>query len=139
MIKLRYNIWTNWPFYLLVLGYVYLVFNMTYALWFGDGVNIFASYSEPTTSAAILLDANKVYWSKTSFLFLTLFLYSFGLDYRFVAGVGATFWASSLIIMFGPTGTLLFTLVIGIILIGQQLWFNQVFQPQHAESAYQLS
>ena len=77
MQKLLNNIRTDWLFYFLVLGYLYLVASMTVQLWFGDGVNIFASYSTPTTPAEILLDANKVYWSKTSFLFLTLLLLAF--------------------------------------------------------------
>ena len=132
MIKMRYNIRTDWLFYLLVLGYVYLVTNMTVQLWFGDGVNIFASYSEPTTLDATILDANKVYWSKTTFLFLTILLYSIGLDCRFVAGLGSVFWSFSLIAMFGPTPTLLAVALVGIGLVLQHLWRQQRDESQQS-------
>lgn len=130
MLKLRYPIRENVFFYLLLLSYAYLVISMTYALWFGGGVNIFASYSEPTTTAGIILDANKVYWSKTTFLFSTILLYALNLDYRLVAGLGMTFWAGSLIIMFGPTTTLVVGVLIGTCLIAQQIWGREIFQPQ---------
>ncbi|MEM7031987.1 MAG: hypothetical protein AAF629_20710 [Chloroflexota bacterium] len=126
MIKLRYSVRTDWLFYLFVLSYSYLVISMTVSLWFGGGVNIFASYSEAATIDEIIVDANKVYWSKTTFLFLTLFLYSFRLDYRFVAGLGATFWSLSLILMFGTTQNLIIAAFIGVGLIVQQIWRKQI-------------
>lgn len=127
MIKLRYSIRKDWLFYLVVIGYVYLIINMTIPLWFGDGVNIFATYSDAATIADITADANKVYWSKTSYLFLILLLHSLNFDFRFVAGVGSTFWSSSLILMFGPNPTLISVLILGILLIVQQIWRKHVF------------
>ncbi|HAA16369.1 MAG TPA: hypothetical protein DCE41_33560 [Cytophagales bacterium] len=127
MNKLRYSLRTDWLFYLLVLGYAYLIANMTLRLWFGGGVNIFASYSQAATAAEMLVDANKVYWSKTCFLFLTLLLYGLKFDYRFVAGFAASFWAISLILMFGPTPVLLLVGALGIALIVQQVIRKTVF------------
>ncbi|MEM6263915.1 MAG: hypothetical protein AAGI38_15480 [Bacteroidota bacterium] len=124
---LRYNIRTDWLFYLVVLGYLYLILNMTIRLWFGEGINIFSSYSHATTAAEMLVDANKVYWSKTCFLFLTLLLFTLNIDYRLVVGIAATFWASSLVLMFGPTPVLIGVAVLGSGLIVQQLIRKQIF------------
>ena len=129
MKNLRYNLRTDWLFYLFVIAYAYLILNMTFRLWFGGGINIFASYSSASTPADMLIDANKVYWSKTCFLFLTLFLYSLNLDYRFVVGVAATFWAGSLIIMFGPTLVLISVAILGTALITQQVLRKQILSP----------
>ncbi|MEM7512024.1 MAG: hypothetical protein AAF388_13905 [Bacteroidota bacterium] len=129
MKNLRYNLRTDWLFYLLVISYAYLILNMTFRLWFGGGINIFASYSSASSPADMLIDANKVYWSKTCFLFLTLFLYSLNLDYRFVVGVAATFWAGSLIIMFGPTLVLISVAILGTALITQQVLRKQILSP----------
>ncbi len=123
---LRYPLRTDWAFYLLVLGYSYLILNMTLRLWFGEGINIFATYSDAPTAAEMLVDANKVYWSKTCFLFLTLLLYGLNFDYRFVAGTAATFWASSLIILFGTSPILLAVGILGIVLMVQQVLRKQV-------------
>ena len=129
MKNLRYNLRTDWLFYLFVIAYAYLILNMTFRLWFGGGINIFASYSSASTPADMLIDANKVYWSKTCFLFLTLFLYSLNLDYRFVVGVAATFWAGSLIIMFGLTPVLISVTLMGTALITQQVLRKQFLSP----------
>ncbi len=129
MKNLRYNLRTDWLFYLLVISYAYLILNMTSRLWFGGGINIFASYSTASTPADMLVDANKVYWSKTCFLFLTIFLYSLNLDYRFVAGAAASFWAGSLIIMFGPTPVLISVAILGTALITQQVLRKQILSP----------
>jgi len=126
MNPLRYNLRHDWVFYLLIAGYTYLILNMTLRLWIGGGINIFATYSEAPTAADMLIDANKVYWSKTCFLFLTLLLYFLNFDYRFAAGVGATFWAGTLIIMFGPSPVLLAVSLLGTALIIQQLLRKQV-------------
>ena len=131
--KLRYKIQKDWLFYLLVAGYVYFVANMTIRLWFGGGINIFATYSETVIAAEMIVDANYVYWSKTTFLFLTMFLYSLNVDYRMAAGIGATFWAWSLIIMFGPAQILIMTGVVGPLMIAQQIWRKQIFQNQPYE------
>lgn len=121
MVSLRYQIRTDWLFYLLVLSYAYLVCRMTYALWLGGGVNIFASYSDAATASEMIIDANKVYWSKTCFLFGTLLLVGLNVDIRAAAGLGATFWSASLIAMFGASPTLIAALVIGLLLVGQQV------------------
>ncbi|MEM9775275.1 MAG: hypothetical protein AAF902_11895 [Chloroflexota bacterium] len=128
--KLRYKIQKDWLFYLFVIGYVYFVGNMTIRLWFGGGINIFANYSDAATAAEMMVHANQVYWSKTTFLFLTILLYSFSLDYRLVVGIGATFWALSLILMFGVTPILILNVILGPLIIGQQIWRKQIFQPQ---------
>ncbi|MEM8861888.1 MAG: hypothetical protein AAGD96_26495 [Chloroflexota bacterium] len=128
--KLRYKIQKDWLFYLFVISYLYIVGRMTFQLWFGSGVNIFASYSEVATAAELIVDANYVYWSKSTFLFLTIFLYAMNVDYRMAAGIGATFWALSLILMFSVTPTLIGSLLISVPLIVQQIWRKQIFQTQ---------
>ena len=125
---LRYRIQTDWAFYLLVIGYAYLIINMTLRLWFGEGINIFATYSAATTDAEMLIDANKVYWSKTCFLFLTLLLYALNFDYRFVVGVAAGFWSGSLILMFGTSPVLLAVALLGTALVIQQILRKQLRQ-----------
>lgn len=127
MPKLRYSLKDGWLFYFLVCSYAYLVGMMTRDLWFGNGVNIFASYSGATDAAAFVVDANKVYWSKTSFLFLSLFLFALNFDYRAAVGIGATFWAGSLIYMFGPTPTLIVAFLIGFALIVQQIARREIW------------
>ncbi|MEO0726545.1 MAG: hypothetical protein AAFZ63_18520 [Bacteroidota bacterium] len=127
MKNLRYNIRTDWLFYLLVIGYAYLIVKMTFSLWFGGGVNIFATYSDAPTAAEMLIDANKVYWSKTCFLFLTILLYALHFDYRFAAGCAASFWAGSLILMFGVNPVLLAVALVGVALVVQQVVRKQVF------------
>lgn len=127
MQKLRYKIQTDWAFYLMILGYSYLIINMTLRLWLGGGINIFATYSEATTPAAMLIDANKVYWSKTCFLFLTLFLFFLNFDYRFAAGCGATFWSATLMLMFGSSPILIVVVLTGLVLIVQQVLRKKIF------------
>lgn len=127
MKNLRYKISTDWVFYLMVLGYAYLIINMTLRLWFGGGINIFATYSEAATASEMLVDANKVYWSKTCFLFYTLLLYALNFDYRFALGVGATFWSSTLILMFGTSPVLIGVGFLGGLLLVQQILRKQVF------------
>lgn len=127
MPSLRYNIRTDWLFYLLVLGYGYLVFNMTARLWFGEGVNVFASYSNVSDPVEMLVDANKVYWSKTCFLFGTILLVALNFDFRTAAGIGATFWAVSLIVVFGTSPTLIAVASLGILLVVQQVWRRSIF------------
>ncbi|NRB51876.1 MAG: hypothetical protein HRU41_29660 [Saprospiraceae bacterium] len=126
MKTLRYKIRTNWAFYLLIISYAYLILNMTLRLWFGDGINIFATYSDAATEAEMLMDANKVYWSKTCFLFLTLLLYGLNFDYRFVVGTAASFWSSSLILMFGTSPVLLGVATLGAILLIQQIMRKEI-------------
>lgn len=121
MAKLRYHVRTDWLFYLLVLSYAYLVFKMTYQLWFGGGINVFATYSDAATASELLVDANRVYWSKTCFLFGTLLLLGVNVDIRAAAGLGATFWSASLIVMFGASPVLLLAFGIGFLLVGQQI------------------
>ncbi|MEM6964980.1 MAG: hypothetical protein AAF573_09455 [Bacteroidota bacterium] len=127
MKNLRYNIRRDWAFYLLIIGYSYLILNMTFRLWLGDGINIFANYSEAASAAEMLVDANKVYWSKTCFLFLTLLLYFLNFDYRFAAGFGATFWSISLIFIFGTSPILIGVAINGGILVIQQVLRKQIF------------
>lgn len=132
MQTLRYPLRTDWVFYLLVVGYAYLILNMTIRLWLGEGINIFATYSKAPTAAEMLVDANKVYWSKTCFLFLTLLLFGLNVDYRFAAGFAASFWAGSLIFMFGPSPILLLVAGLGITLVIQQLVRKQTLSHQEA-------
>ncbi|MEM6914297.1 MAG: hypothetical protein AAF511_10010 [Pseudomonadota bacterium] len=117
----------NWLFFIFLASYGYAITSMTMGLWFGDGVNIFASYSSASTLPEVIIDANKVYWAKTSFLFLTLLLLGLNLNARAAAGLGATFWSTSLIVMFGPTPTLVFTLALGVLLIAQQIRRKRLF------------
>lgn len=121
MTSLRYQIRSDWLFYLLVLSYAYLVVSMTYRLWSGGEVNIFATYSDAATAPEMIVDANKVYWSKTCFLFGTLLLIGLNVDIRAAAGLGATFWSASLIVMFGASPVLLLAFGIGFLLVGQQI------------------
>lgn len=127
MLKPRYSLRTDWPLYLFLLSYGYLIANMTYGLWFGDGVNIFASYSDATDPAQVIIDANRVYWSKTCFLFGTLLLVGLNVDFRAAVGLGGLFWAGSLMLMFGATTNLFVALILGAILLGLQIWRNDVF------------
>ena len=118
---MRYSLKTDWLFYLFLASYAYLILNMTIRLWFGDGINIFATYSDATLPAQAIVDANKVYWSKTCFLFGTLLLTGIGLDFRVAAGTAASFWSISLILMFGASSTLIATLLIGVALVALQM------------------
>ncbi|MEO1658397.1 MAG: hypothetical protein AAFR65_11805 [Pseudomonadota bacterium] len=127
MVGLVNHIRANGIFYVLVMSYGYLIYNMPSALWFGDGVNIFATYSDAQGLSEVVLDANKVYWSKTCFLFLTLLLLALSFDFRAAAGIGAVFWASSLILMFGASTTLIGVLILGGLLILQQVLKGKVF------------
>ena len=111
----------------MVIGYAYLILKLTFSLWLGEGGNVFTTYSDATTNAEMLIDANKVYWSKTCFLFLTLLLYSLNFDYRFAAGLASTFWAVSLILMFGVSPILIGVTILGIALFVQQIFRKQVF------------
>jgi hypothetical protein len=122
----RYNPIKDIPYFLMLASYGFLVISMTFRLWFGDGVNIFASYSSAADPAVMLVDANYVYWSKTGFLFSTLLLYGLKFDYRFVAGVGMLFWAGSLMLMFAPTLVLMVAFLIGASLVGLQVYRGQI-------------
>lgn len=130
---MRYPLKTDWVFYLFLASYAYLILSMTFRLWFGDGVNIFASYSEATLQSQVILDANKVYWSKTCFLFGTLLLTGLGFDFRVAAGVAASFWSASLIVMFGATPNLIGALIMGIALVGLQVKRGELMSRQLAE------
>ncbi len=133
---MRYPIKSDWLFYLFLVSYAYLILSMTYRLWFGDGVNIFATYSDATVLTQVVLDANKVYWSKTCFLFGTLLLTGIGLDFRAALGTAASFWAISLIVMFGSSATLIGSLVMGLALVALQAKRGQILaQPAQQASA----
>ena len=112
---LRFDFKQDWIFHLFVFGYLLLILRMSYALWIGDGINIFISYSSALTAEELLVDANKIYWSKTCFLFLTLLLFTLNFDYRFAAGIAASFWSISLILMFELSPILLFVLFLSVI------------------------
>lgn len=131
MSLLRYPLKSDWPFYLLVLGYLYTIGRMTFALWFGDGVNIFATYSDAAALEAVVLDANKVYWAKSGFLFSALFLIALNLDVRAAFGLAGTFWAMAIIVIFGATSIpVIASLVNGLVLIALQIYRQQVFAPK---------
>lgn len=134
MKNLRYNIRTDWIFYLVVIGYSYLIINMTLRLWFGGGINIFATYSDAATTVDMLIDANKVYWSKTCFLFLTLLLFALNFDYRFVVGLAASFWSASLMLMFGPSPVLVSVALLSGGLLIQQVLRKEIFSPKASSS-----
>lgn len=126
----RYKLRTDWAFYLLVIGYAYLILNMTFRLWFGEGINIYATYSKATSPSTMLFDANKIYWSKTCFLFLSILLYALNFDYRFAVGFAASFWSGSLMLMFGPSPILVMVALLGVVLIVQQSVRRQIFSSQ---------
>lgn len=127
MIKFRYSFSKDWLFYLLVIGYGYLIISMTSKLWFGDGVNVFANYSDTKQAAEFVVDANKVYWAKTNFLFASILLYALNFDYRAAVGLGAALWSTILMLMFDASPVLLVSLVVGIALVVQQIWRNQLW------------
>lgn len=126
----RYKLRTDWAFYLLVIGYAYLILNMTFRLWFGEGINIYATYSKATSPSTMLFDANKIYWSKTCFLFLSILLYALNFDYRFAVGFAASFWSGSLMLMFGPSPILVMVALLGVVLIVQRSVRRQIFSSQ---------
>ncbi|MEM1236228.1 MAG: hypothetical protein AAGI10_04595 [Pseudomonadota bacterium] len=124
---LRYPLSTDWPFYALLLAYAYLIVRMTSGLWFGDGINIFASYSDTTDPAQFIVDANKVYWAKTCFLFGLLLMMALNVDFRAAAGIGAFYWAVFLMLMFGATPTLAGSVVLGVLTFGLQIYRGEFF------------
>jgi hypothetical protein len=126
MTFLRYPLKTNWMFYLLIIAYAFLIVRMTFALWFGDGINIFATYSGAHTAEDMLVDANYVYWSKTCFLFLTMSLVALNVDFRFAIGLACSFWAISLTLMFGASWVLVIAATLGILLVALQLIRREV-------------
>ncbi|WOE75538.1 hypothetical protein [Alterisphingorhabdus coralli] len=132
---MRYSLKSDWLFYLFLLSYAYLIINMTARLWFGDGVNIFASYSDAALPAQVIIDANKVYWSKTCFLFSILLLMGLNVDFRAAAGLGGVFWSSSLMIMFGFSQTLIGAFAMGLLLVALQLWRGQFFSDRALDSS----
>lgn len=129
---LRYSLRTDWLFYLFLASYAYLIINMTVRLWLGGGVNIFASYSDAVTSAQFIADANKIYWSKSCFLFGTLLLIGLNISFRAAFGLGATFWAGSLILMFGISPNVLGALILGMLIVIQQMRRGAFFSPARA-------
>jgi len=128
MIQLRYPFAPNGLFYLLVGAYALLIVRMTIALWFGDGINVFTSYSNASSATLLVVDANYVYWSKTCFLFLTMLLIALNFDYRFAVGLGCCFWAISLILIFGTSPILLAAAVIGLLIVGIQVKRREVLE-----------
>lgn len=125
---LRYSLKSDWAFYLLVLGYAYTLGRMTLALWFGDGVNIFATYSDAITPPEVLSDANKVYWSKSVYLFSTLFLIAINVDIRTAVGIAAILWSGSLILIFGVFSTAMGVAIgLGLILVFLQTRRGEFF------------
>lgn len=129
MLALRYQLNSDWLFYLFLLSYGYLIARMSFGLWFDGGINIFSSYSNATEPAAVLLDANKVYWSKTCFLFGTILLAGLNVDFRAAVGIAAAFWSGSLIVMFGASPVLVATMILAAMLISQQCWRRHFFTP----------
>ncbi|MEM7138155.1 MAG: hypothetical protein AAF500_16355 [Myxococcota bacterium] len=123
----RLDVRTDWLFYVFLAAYGALIIRLTLGLWSDAGVNVFASYSAAATPSAMIVDANKIYWSKTCFLFGTLLLAGLNIDLRAAVGLAATFWAGSLIVMFGPSPNLVAVTVIGVLLVGQQIRRRQFF------------
>lgn len=130
----RYSLKTDWPFYLLGAGYLYTLGRMTLALWFGDGVNVFATYSDAALPPEVILDANKVYWTKSGFLFSALLLIGFNVDIRAAFGLAAMFWASSIMLIFGAiTIPVLASFSNGALLVGLQLYRRGFFTQRSAQ------
>lgn len=132
MAMLRYSLKKDLLFYLFVIGYGYLIGSMSYGLWWTGEVNIFASYSQAASAEAMLLDANKVYWSKTCFLFGTLLLTGLRVDFRAASGLMAALWAGSLVAMFSITPVLTVVAILGVLLLIQQVFRGQVFSAREA-------
>ncbi|MEM7268760.1 MAG: hypothetical protein AAF401_05860 [Pseudomonadota bacterium] len=130
MAVFRYKLRTDWLFYILLVSYALTLGNMTVQLWFGGGINIFANYSDAASSATAIADANKVYWSKSCFLFSALLLIGLNVEIRAAFGVAAVFWSSSLLLVFGPTPPLIFTFLLGLALIGLQVRRRELFCPK---------
>ncbi|MEM9572967.1 MAG: hypothetical protein AAF996_15995 [Pseudomonadota bacterium] len=129
----RYSLKTDWAFYLIVIGYLYTLGRMTLALWFGDGVNIFATYSDAVAPPEILLDANKVYWSKSLYLFSTLFLMALNVDIRAAVGIAAILWSASLILIFGAfSSAMAVALGLGFIVVALQVKRGEFFSRRQA-------
>ena len=124
---LRFDIKKDWLIYLFVANYAFMIGRMTLGLWSADGINIFTSYSIAPDDAQLILDANKIYWSKTCFLFSTLLMFALNVDFRFAVGAAATFWAVSLMVMFSVTPTLIGGTIFGLALCAQQIWRGEVF------------
>jgi hypothetical protein len=59
------------------------------------------------------VDANKVYWSKTSFLFLTLLLLGLNVNFRAAAAWRGVFGPPPSFMMFGASPTLWAVLTVG--------------------------
>ena len=130
---MRYPLKSDWAFYLLVLGYFYTLGRMSLALWFGEGVNIFATYSDAATAADMIVDANKVYWSKSLYLFSTLLLLAFNVDIRAAVGVAAVLWSVSLMIIFGTFSPAMgAALGLGLILLVLQIRRGEVFASHYS-------
>lgn len=127
---MRYPLKSDWLYYLFLLSYAYLIINMTTQLWFGDGINVFATYSDAALPAQMVVDANKVYWSKTCFLFGILLLVGLNVDFRAAAGLGGMFWSVSLILGFGASPNLIGAFVMGFLLVVLQIWRKQFFSDQ---------
>ena len=124
----RYSLKTDWAFYLIVIGYLYTLGRMTLALWFGDGVNIFATYSDAVAPPDVLLDANKVYWSKSLYLFSTLFLMALNVDIRAAVGIAAILWSASLILIFGAFSSAMgAALGLGLVVVALQVKRGEFF------------
>ena len=100
---------------------------MTAKLWFGEGVNIFASYSNAKETADFIVDANKVYWAKTNFLFASILLYALNFDYRTAIGLGSVLWSTILIALFGTSSMLLIILTTGLALVVVQARRRQIW------------
>ncbi|MEM1401907.1 MAG: hypothetical protein AAGG55_01130 [Pseudomonadota bacterium] len=124
---LRFDIKKDWLIYLFVANYGFMIGRMTLGLWSAEGINIFTSYSIAPDASQLILDANKIYWSKTCFLFSTLLMFSLNVDFRFAVGAAATFWAVSLMVMFSVTPTLIGGTIFGLALCAQQIWRGDVF------------
>lgn len=101
---------------------------MTVALWFGDGVNVFATYTDVTERAAFTLDANKVYWTKSLFLFSTIFLMAINVDIRAAVGIAAMLWSGLLIAIFGAVSfSLAWIMTLGFVMVALQVKRGEVF------------
>ncbi|MEO0437286.1 MAG: hypothetical protein AAF098_10295, partial [Pseudomonadota bacterium] len=99
---------------------------MTLGLASSEGVNIFEGYSSVQDPVEMLKDANKIYWSKTCFLFGTLLLTTLNFDFRMAVAIAGGFWSLSLLLIFGSNPTLCAVLVGAVVLSGQQVFRGEV-------------
>ena len=108
--------WLLWAF---VLGHGALIVSLTIGTWV-TGADVFLDYTSAAASGDYIGDANRVFWAKDCFLFLTVLLLASGLGSRAAVGFGAVFWSVALMVIFSVDLLLMATLILGLALIGSK-------------------